>query len=49
MAALGAVAAGSAIASALSSALGLGHLYIAMGAAALAVGVASAPFVLRLD
>jgi predicted MFS family arabinose efflux permease len=48
MAALGAMAAGSAIASALSGPLGLSHLYLAMGAAALAVALVSAPFVLRL-
>jgi MFS family permease len=49
MAALGAVALGSAIASALSGPLGLRGVYLAMGAAALMVGLVSAPFVLRLD
>jgi predicted MFS family arabinose efflux permease len=49
MAALGAVAAGSAIASALSGSLGLGHLYVAMGVASLAVAVVGVPFVLRLE
>jgi len=49
MAALGAVALGSAIASALSGPLGLRGVYLAMGAAALTVALVSAPFVLRLD
>jgi MFS family permease len=49
MAALGAVALGSAIASALSGPLGLSGVYLAMGAAALTVALLSAPFVLRLD
>src|SRR5689334_24159821 len=48
MAALGAVALGSAIASALSGPLGLRGIYLAMGVAALTVGLVSAPFVLRL-
>jgi len=48
MVALGAVAVGSAIASALSEPLGLRGIYLAMGAAALTVGLVSAPFLLRL-
>jgi hypothetical protein len=39
---------GSAIASALSEPLGLRGIYLAMGAAALTVGLVSAPFLLRL-
>jgi hypothetical protein len=39
---------GSAVASALSGPLGLGHLYLGMGAATLAVAVISAPFLARL-
>jgi hypothetical protein len=46
---LGAVAIGSAIASGLSGALGLEALYLAMGAATLAVALASVPFLRRLD
>jgi MFS family permease len=46
---LGAVAVGSAIASGLTGALGLESLYLAMGAATLAVAVSSVPFLRRLD
>jgi MFS family permease len=48
MAGLGSVAAGSALASALSGPLGLSHLYLAMAAAALAVALVSTPFLLSL-
>jgi MFS family permease len=48
MAALGAVAAGSGIASALSGPLGLRGVYLAMAAASLTVALVSAPFLLRL-
>ena len=48
MAGLGSVAAGSAIASALSGPLGLSRLYLAMAVAALAVALVSTPFLLRL-
>lgn len=46
---LGAVAAGTALASALTNSLSIGDLYLAMGVASLVVGMCSAPFVLRLD
>jgi hypothetical protein len=46
---LGASAAGSAISSALTGAVGIAHLYLAMGAATLLVGVAAIPLLLRLD
>jgi predicted MFS family arabinose efflux permease len=46
---LGTIAAGAALASALTASLGVGHLYLVMGAASLVVGMCSAPFVLRLD
>ena len=48
MGVLGAVAAGSALASALSGPLGLGHLYLAMGAASVLVALVGAPALLRL-
>jgi predicted MFS family arabinose efflux permease len=46
---LGASAAGSAISSALTGAVGIGHLYLAMGAATLLVGAAATPLLLRLE
>jgi MFS family permease len=49
MVALGAMAAGSAIASALTSAVGIGHLYLAMAAATLLVGACATPMLLRLE
>jgi predicted MFS family arabinose efflux permease len=49
MAGLGSVAVGSAVASALSGPLGLGHVYLAMGAATLAVALISTPFLARLS
>jgi MFS family permease len=48
MAVLGAVAAGSALASAATGALGLKDVYLAMAAASLAVALVAAPFILRL-
>jgi Transmembrane secretion effector len=49
MVALGAVAVGSALASALTRAVPVGHVYLLMGAAMLVVGVAATPLLLRLD
>jgi MFS family permease len=46
---LGAMASGGAIASALTGAVGISHLYLAMGAGTMVVGVCSCPFLLRLD
>jgi hypothetical protein len=46
---LGAMASGGAIASALTGAVGISHLYLAMGAATMVVGVFACPFLLRLD
>jgi predicted MFS family arabinose efflux permease len=46
---LGSMASGAAVASALTSSIGLAHLYLAMGAATLVVGACSLPFLLRLD
>jgi hypothetical protein len=49
MVALGAMAAGSALASALSGAVGLADLFIGMGVAAALVGAAATPLLLRLE
>jgi MFS family permease len=49
MVALGAMAGGSALASALAGAIGLAHLYVAMGAATALVAVVGAPLLVRLD
>ena len=49
MVALGAMAGGSALASALAGAVGIAHLYIAMGAATALVGAVGAPLLLRLE
>jgi predicted MFS family arabinose efflux permease len=46
---LGSMASGAAIASALTSSIGIAHLYLAMGAATMLVGVCACPFLLRLD
>jgi len=46
---LGSIAAGGALASALTGALSISDVYLAMAAGTLAVGMCSAPFVLRLD
>lgn len=46
---LGAMASGGAIASALADPVGIAHLYLAMGAATLLVGLCASPFLLRLD
>jgi predicted MFS family arabinose efflux permease len=46
---LGSTAAGSAIASALTSSLGIGHLYLAMAAATAVLAALTAPLLLRLE
>ena len=46
---LGSIAAGGALASALTGALSISDVYLAMAAGTLVVGMCSAPFVLRLD
>jgi MFS family permease len=45
---LGAMASGGAVASALTGKVGISHLYLAMGAATMVVGVLACPFLLRL-
>lgn len=49
MVALGAMAGGSALASALTSAVGIAHLYIGMGVATVLVAAAASPLLLRLE
>jgi hypothetical protein len=46
---LGSMAAGSALASALTISIGIAHLYLAMAAATLLVGAVAAPLLLHLD
>jgi predicted MFS family arabinose efflux permease len=46
---LGAITSGAALASALTGPLGISHVYLAMAAGTLIVGVCATPFVLRLD
>ena len=49
MVALGAMAGGSALASALTGAVGIAHLYIGMGVATVLVAAAASPLLLRLE
>jgi predicted MFS family arabinose efflux permease len=46
---LGSMASGAALASALTSSIGIAHLYLAMGAATFVVGACSLPFLLGLE
>jgi hypothetical protein len=46
---LGAMASGGALASALTSSIGIAHLYLVMGVATMLVGMCDGPFLLRLD